>query len=102
MNFYFRGTSQKGLDLLDTSSSVAELSGELPMEKEVNSALTFGQLVSINNKTELLLYGGQINDKIYDAIYKFSPVTKIWMKIAKMIFPRAAHTVTPVQGLSCP
>ncbi len=82
--------------------SFEELSGQLPIETEKQSPLTFCQLVSINNKTELLLYGGQINDKIFDGIYKFSLVTKIWMKVGKMIFPRAAHTVTPVQGLTCP
>jgi hypothetical protein len=105
-NFHFRGSSKKGVDLVNIPKtglpSLEELDSKLPMEVEFNAALSFGRLVSVNNKTELLLYGGQINDKIFDGIYKFSPVTKLWMKVGKMIFPRAAHTVTPVQGITCP
>jgi len=104
--FHFRGSSKKGVDLVNIPKtgipSLEELDSQLPMEVEFNEALTFGRLVSVNNQTELLLYGGQINNKIFDGIYKFSPVTRLWMKVGKMIFPRAAHTVTPVQGLTCP
>jgi hypothetical protein len=73
-----------------------------PKQLYRSSEKFFSQFVAANNKTELFLYGGQVNDEILDGIYKYSQVTKLWMKVGTMIFPRASHVVIPVQGLSCP
>ena len=64
--------------------------------------LGFSQLVSVSNRSELILYGGQINEVIIDGIWKFFVASKRWMKIGTMVFPRAAHTVIPVRGITCP
>ena len=66
------------------------------------SNVDFGQLVAANNKTELLLYGGKLNEVLLDGIYRYSTVTKLWALVGRMKFPRASHVVIPVQGLSCP
>ena len=70
------------------------------LPKNLNYAFT--QLVAVNNKTELFLYGGQVQDEIMDGIWRYSPTTKLWMLVGRMKFPRAGHTVTPVKGLRCP
>ena len=87
-----------------TIKSWSAASDRLPME--INNipiqGLSYSQLLSIKNGSELLLYGGQIGEQIYDGIYKFMSASKTWLQIGKMKFPRAAHVVIPVQGLLCP
>ena len=83
-------------------SSWSETSEKLPMESDQSQGLSYSQLLSIKNGSELLLYGGQIGDQIFDGIYKFMSASKTWLRVGKMKFPRAAHVVVPVQGLSCP
>jgi hypothetical protein len=94
------------LHTLEVNSNVLNFKNtqqRFPKELYKNSERSsFSQLVAANNKTELFLYGGQVNDEILDGIYKYSQVTKLWMKVGTMIFPRASHVVIPVQGLSCP
>jgi hypothetical protein len=96
------GLSMINLDTMTGSNVWIEPPSKLPMEIGQQEGLGFGQLLAINNGTELLLYGGQIQDKIFDGIYKFFPASNTWMRVGKMMFPRAAHVVIPVHGLSCP
>ena len=101
------GTTKFGMSLIsiDTRSGSnvwTEPSTKLPMEIGLQEGLGFGQLLAINNGTELLLYGGQVQGQIFDGIYKYFPISQTWMKVGKMLFPRSAHAVIPVHGLSCP
>ena len=102
------GAGHFGHDLLsvelntDLESSWSETSEKLPMESDQSQGLSYSQLLSIKNGSELLLYGGQIGDQIFDGIYKFISSSKTWLRVGKMKYPRAAHVVVPVQGLSCP
>ncbi len=80
----------------------SKTSESLPMEFLKSQGLSYSQLLSIKNGSELLLYGGQIGDQIFDGIYKFMAASKTWLQVGKMKFARAAHVVIPVQGLSCP
>ena len=107
------GTSKFGHDLvtinlsdgLDSSQRISSwivTSEKIPMEFEQRQGLIYSQLLSIKNGSELLLYGGQIGDQIFDGIYKFMSASSAWLRVGKMKFPRAAHVVIPVQGLSCP
>ncbi len=83
-------------------SNVSRMSLPSGFYSSENSHGTFSQIVAVHNKTELILYGGMYYAELSDVIYKYSQVTKHWMKVGKMLFPRAAHVVLPVNGLSCP
>ena len=102
------GAGKFGHDLLNIDlytgleSSWSESSEKLPMESYESQGLSYSQLLSIKNGSELLLYGGQIGDQIFDGIYKYLSASNTWLQVGKMMFPRAAHVVVPVQGLSCP
>jgi hypothetical protein len=62
----------------------------------------FTAIVSAHDKTDLFLYGGQTDYEMFDGIYQYSQLTRLWAKVGKMFSPRASHTVIPVRGLSCP
>ena len=101
------GTSDYGLDLVDIKpsgsfNSWSKISDRLPEEIGKSNGLAFSQLLTVNNGTELLLYGGQIGNQIFDGIYKFYFASKTWLQVGKMKFPRSAHVVIPVHNLSCP
>ena len=101
------GTSKYGHYLANIGStgsikSWSTVSSMLPMESDTTSGLSYSQLLSIKNGSELLLYGGQIGNQIFDGIYKYMSASNTWLQVGKMKFPRAAHVVVPVQGLSCP
>ena len=101
------GTDEYGLDLVDVKpsgsfNSWSKISDKLPEEIGKSNGLAFSQLLSVNNGNELLLYGGQIGNQIFDGIYKFYFASKTWLQVGKMKFPRSAHVVIPVHDLSCP
>ena len=100
------GANEFGLDLVeilefDNSTTWLKISERLPDELNQSTGLTFSQLLSINKGTELLLYGGQIGNQIFDGIYKFDFASKTWLQVGKMKFSRSAHVVIPVDALTC-
>ena len=60
-------------------------------------------LAMVSNKTELISYGGSnAGDSTMDGIFKYSSSANIWIRVAKMLFPRSAPAVVSVTGLECP
>jgi hypothetical protein len=67
-----RGAEKRGLDYFQlkkpltsvSSGDFQELSEQLPFERTESAVNTFHEILAVGNKTELLLYGGQINDTV--------------------------------------
>jgi hypothetical protein len=68
-----RGAEMRGMDFINLKQNLAtmssgdllELSKQLPYERTHHySVNTFHETLAVSNKTELLLYGGQVDDTV--------------------------------------
>jgi hypothetical protein len=67
-----RGAEMRGMDFINLKQNLAtmssedlqELSKQLPFERTGSAVNTFHEILAVSNKTELLLYGGQVDDTV--------------------------------------
>jgi hypothetical protein len=71
----------------------------------ISNSIENSQLISINNKTELLLYGGYAihngSEYYHDEIWNYKSGTNKWSELKKMWKPRYSFVVLPVLNLAC-
>ena len=60
------------------------------------------RMVSINEESDLLLYGGNYNGTTMNTIWKFSGSTNSWSEFGTMLTIRDDHLVLPIDEISCP
>ena len=60
------------------------------------------RMVSINEESDLLLYGGNYNGTTMNTIWKFSGSTNSWSEFGTMLTSRDDHLVLPIDEISCP
>ena len=72
-----------------------------PDEEGALFPLRSSQMISINDGSELLMYGG-FNGNGLQSIWKFTLVDNTWAKTGSLPAPKFGHEVLPVWGIECP
>ncbi len=74
---------------------------EVPMEIGKGSSQRRARMLSINDNTELVLFGGSCTN-VMSEIWKYKYQSNSWEFLGNMQALRANHLVVPVTGLECP
>lgn len=91
----------KGMEAWNPADeSLTTLHEELPHEKD-GLGLDGSQMFSINDRSELILYGGFAGVYLAD-IWKYSVADDSWNQVGNMTTTRYGHVVIPVTNVKCP
>jgi len=73
------GGKEAGMDIWNPKTSEIQLLwDEIPPEKEASNNLQDAQMITVNEGSEFLLYGGYLNQTYLDTIWKYSVVNNTW------------------------
>ena len=93
----FGGYYSSGLEVWNPEDGTVTTLADLDLPSGAKTRIS-SQLKSINNNTEILLFGGYSdNGAVYhDNVWKYSFNTNSWAKVAKMSGPKSSFVLSPV------
>ncbi len=74
---------------------------EMPMESGRSSPLSRSQIITLNNNTELIIFGGSSGGEIKE-IWKYKTQNNSWELLGQMQTPRSDFQVVLVTRTECP
>ena len=81
--------------------TIKTITNELPMEVGHSNPFQHSQIITKNDNTELIFFGGWCDVNIKD-VWKYQSQSNSWEILGQMQIKRASHLVVPVVGMDCP
>ena len=82
--------------------SVETIVAQLPQEKATNQPLNSARMISVEDNTSLVFFGGKIGNNYSSDVWKYHYSNNYWMKLGNLLSPRCEQVVIMTPGLKCP
>jgi len=82
--------------------SVQTIAALLPQEKINQQPLLAAKMISIENNTEVVFFGGKISNNYISEVWKYTYSNDSWQQLGNLLSPRCQNALIIVPGLKCP
>jgi hypothetical protein len=96
------GGYDKGIDVWNPSDgAIKTIVDVMPIEIGRTSPHQLAEMISTNNFTELVFFGG-FGDAFFTDVWKYKYLSNSWELLGNINVGRKNHLAIPVTGIECP